>query len=73
MSQENGLLAQQQLIVTGRGMKTYWTTMAVLLIALISLTSFAGCGSGKKAPTPEQKEEQRQKMIKNAERERREG
>ena len=54
-------------------MKTYWTTMAVLLIALISLTSFAGCGSGKKPLTPEQKEEQRQKMIKNADRERREG
>ena len=57
----------------GRGMKTYWTTMAVLLIALISLTSFAGCGGAKKDATPEQKEEQRQKMIKNAEREQREG
>jgi len=54
-------------------MKTYWTTMAVLLIALISLTSLAGCGSGKKDATPQQKEEQRQKMIKNADRERREG
>jgi hypothetical protein len=47
--------------------------MAVLLIALISLTSFVGCGSAKKDATPEQKEEQRQKMIQNAERQRREG
>jgi hypothetical protein len=47
--------------------------MAILLIALLSFTSFAGCGSSKKAPTPEQKEEQRQKMIKNDERQRREG
>lgn len=45
----------------------------MLLFALISFISFAGCGSSKKAPTPEQKEEQRQKMIKNADRERREG
>jgi hypothetical protein len=46
---------------------------AILLIVVMSLPSFAGCGSSKKAPTPEQKEEQRQKMIKNADRERREG
>jgi hypothetical protein len=54
-------------------MKSYWTTTVIVLIALISLTSVAGCGSGKKSVTPEQKEELRQKMIKNADRERREG
>ena len=47
--------------------------MAILLIVMISLTSFAGCGGSKKTTTPEQKEEQRQKMIKNAERQQREG
>jgi hypothetical protein len=73
MSQEKKLTRATATNWDGRCMRTYWTTMAVLLIALISLTSFAGCGSGKKTPTPEQKEEQRQKMIKNAERERREG
>ena len=57
----------------GRGRKVYWSAMAILLIALLSLTPLAGCGSSKKAPTLEQKEEQRQKMINNAERQRREG
>jgi hypothetical protein len=57
----------------GRVRKFYRSAMAILLIALLSLTSFSGCGSSKKSPTPEQKEEQRQKMIQNAERQRREG
>jgi hypothetical protein len=39
----------------------------------MSFAWFAGCGSVKKTATPQQKEEQRQKLIKNAERERREG
>ena len=56
-----------------RNIKSYSSAMAILLVALISFAAFPGCGSSKKAPTPEQKEEQRQKMIKNAERERREG
>jgi hypothetical protein len=47
--------------------------ISILLIVVVSLTSFPGCGSSKKTATPEQKEELRQKMIKNAERERREG
>jgi hypothetical protein len=57
----------------GRGRQFYRSAMAILLIALISFTSFSGCGSGKKPPTPEQKEELRQKMIKNAQRQQREG
>ena len=57
----------------GGGRKSYRSAMGILLIALMSLTSFSGCGSGKKSATPEQKEELRQKMIKNAERQQREG
>jgi len=48
-------------------------TLTVLIIGLSSLTSLSGCGGGKKEVTPEKKEEMRQKMIKNADRERREG
>jgi len=47
--------------------------LAVLMIGLVSLVSLSGCGGGKKEATPEKKEEMRQKMIKNAERQRREG
>jgi hypothetical protein len=50
--------------------------IAILLIVAMSLSSFsslAGCSGGTKTVTPQQKEELRQKMIKNAERERREG
>jgi hypothetical protein len=57
----------------GQVVRTVWRTIAFLLVAVLSITSFSGCGSSKKPPTSEQKEEQRQKMIKNAERERREG
>jgi len=42
------------------------------MIGLSSLISLSGCGGGKKEVTPEKKEEMRQKMIKNADRERRE-
>jgi hypothetical protein len=45
----------------------------ILLVVVMLFISSIGCGSDKKALTPEKKEEQRQKMIKNAERERREG
>jgi hypothetical protein len=56
-----------------RNMKRLWPATAILLIALNSLTSIAGCGAGKKEVSPQQKEEMRQKMIKNAERQQREG
>jgi hypothetical protein len=47
---------------------------AVTLLIVVTLSgSFAGCGSSKKEVTPQQKEELRQKLIKSAERERREG
>jgi hypothetical protein len=45
----------------------------ILLIVVVSLTSFAGCGGNKKAATPQQLEEHRQQQLKNADRERREG
>ena len=57
----------------GVGRTFYGSAMVILLIGLLSLTSFSGCGSGKKPPTPEQKEELRQKMINNAQRQQREG
>jgi len=57
----------------GEGVRNVRRTIAFLLVAVLSITSFPGCGSGKEPPTPEKKEEMRQKMIKNAERERREG
>jgi hypothetical protein len=50
--------------------------IATLLIIAISLSPFislTGCSGNAKTVTPQQKEEQRQKMIKNAERQRREG
>jgi hypothetical protein len=57
----------------GHDKRTVRRTIAFLLVAVLSVTSFAGCGSGKQPPAPEKKEEMRQKMIKNAERQRREG
>jgi hypothetical protein len=59
--------------INSRGRKFYRSAMAILLIAWIPFTSFSGCGSRKKTPTPEQKEQQRQKMIENAKRQQREG
>jgi hypothetical protein len=53
-------------------MNASWLSTALRLIVLTSVIASAGCG-GKPTPTPQQKEEQRQKLIKNAERERREG
>jgi hypothetical protein len=47
--------------------------LTTLLIGLVSFTSLSGCSGGKKEASPQQKEEMRQKMIKNAERQRREG
>jgi hypothetical protein len=55
------------------GVRTVRRTIALFLVAILSITSFPGCGSGKEPPAPEKKEEMRQKMIKNAERQRREG
>ena len=46
---------------------------AMLLVVAMVFTSSIGCGNDTKPMTPEKKEEQRQKMIKNAERQRREG
>jgi hypothetical protein len=46
---------------------------AILLMEVMLFASFAGCGSGNKAATPQQLEENRQQHIKNADRERREG
>jgi hypothetical protein len=56
----------------GCSMKNYWSPRTIVLIALISFSSLTGCGDGKQPITPEQKEQKRQKMIQNAERERRE-
>ncbi len=53
-------------------MKSRRSSISILLVLVIMVTSFSACGT-KKAPTPQQKEAQRQKLIKNAERERREG
>jgi len=50
------------------------TVILLIVVVLISpLISLAGCSGGAKTATPEQKEELRQKMIKNADRERKEG
>ena len=54
-------------------MKINWSAIVILLTVIMSLNSFSGCGSGAKTATPQQMEEHRQKHIKNAERERREG
>jgi ABC-type oligopeptide transport system substrate-binding subunit len=57
-------------------MKMSKSPIAILLIVVVSLSSlvsFAGCSGGTKTATPEKKEEMRQKMIKNAERQKREG
>ena len=48
-------------------MAHYARLVAVLLALFAAIPSAIGCG-GKKEPTPQQKEEQRQKLIKNAER-----
>jgi hypothetical protein len=53
--------------------KRFLCVLAMLLPTLTSVAPFAGCASAKKESSPQQKEEMRQKMIKNAERQRREG
>jgi hypothetical protein len=57
----------------GHGVPTVRSAIAFFLVTVLSISSFAGCGRGTEPPTTEKKEEMRQKMIKNAERERREG
>ena len=57
----------------GHGVRMVRKSIAFLLVAVLSIISFSGCGSSNKPASPEQKEEQRQKMIQNAERQRREG
>ena len=47
--------------------------VSVFLIGVTLLAAFPGCSAGKKEVPPQQKEEMRQKMIKNAERQKREG
>jgi len=47
--------------------------LLIVVMSLSTLVSLSGCSGGTKTASPQQKEEQRQKMIKNADRERREG
>jgi hypothetical protein len=47
--------------------------LLIVVVSLSSLSSLAGCSGSTKTVTPQQKEEMRQKMIKNAERQQREG
>jgi len=53
-------------------MKRFARLAVVLVAVLAAIPTVPGCG-GKTEPTPQKKEEMRQKMIKDAERERREG
>jgi hypothetical protein len=72
----NSLSSRTVVNENGCGMNLWKLPAAILLIVVISLSSlvsFTGCSGGTKTASPQQKEEQRQKMIKNAERERREG
>lgn len=72
----NRFSSRETINVNGCRMKLSKSPIAILLIVVMSLSSLvslAGCTGGTKSATPQQKEELRQKMIKNAERERREG
>ena len=72
----NKFSSRETINENGRHMSFSKSPAAILLIVVVSLSSLvslAGCGGGTKTATPEKKEEQRQKMIKNAERQRREG
>jgi hypothetical protein len=53
-------------------MKSSHSATIILVTAWMTFLPLAGCGGKKNAPAPEQKEEQRQKLIKNAERMQRE-
>ena len=54
-------------------MKARRSPVCIVLIVVALSALFPGCGGAKKAATPEQREEMRQKAMKNADRQRREG
>jgi|tagenome__1003787_1003787.scaffolds.fasta_scaffold20982061_6 hypothetical protein len=72
----NSVSSRTTINENGCGMNLWKAPAPILLIVVMSLStlvSLSGCSGGTKTASPQQKEEQRQKMIKNADRERREG